>query len=267
MVRGGAGRRLGRDSIRGGIPLGGLRLLALGCGDAFSNRWYSSCFALEAEGTWLLVDCPHPIRKILREAGESMGLSLDVGDFAGLALTHLHADHASGVEGWAFYSHFHLEKRAVLAAHPMVSGPLWDRQLAESMAPSAPPKNPDHIDRDFYFDIRDLSEEAETVIGPFRIECRRTCHTVPTFALRIRAGGRTLAHSADTAFDPDLIAWLSTADLVIHETNHDPHTPYEKLAALPGSIRSKMRLIHYPDDFDLEGSAIEPLRQGNVYEV
>ena len=247
--------------------MSGLRLLALGCGDAFSDRWYSSCFALEAEGTWLLVDCPHPIRKILKEAGDSAGLALDVGDFAGLALTHNHADHASGVEGWAFYSAYHLRRKAVLAAHPLVSKPLWDRHLAETMSPSAPPDAPDDVNRAYYFDVRDLDESAAVEVGPFRIECRRTCHPVPTFALRIRAGGRSIAHSADTTFDPDLIAWLSTADLVIHETNSPPHTPYEKLAALPEAARAKMRLIHYPDDFDLEASAIEPLRQGRLYEV
>jgi hypothetical protein len=45
------------------------------------------------------------------------------------------------------------------------------------------------------------------------------------------------------------------------------HTPYEKLAALPASLRSKMRLTHYPDDFDAVSSVIEPLRQGQIYEV
>ena len=45
------------------------------------------------------------------------------------------------------------------------------------------------------------------------------------------------------------------------------HTPYELLAALPAELRAKMRLIHYPDDFDLNASAIEPLRQGRMYAV
>ena len=40
-----------------------------------------------------------------------------------------------------------------------------------------------------------------------------------------------------------------------------------KLAALPASLRSKMRLFHYPDDFDHASSLIEPLRQGRCYAV
>ena len=89
-----------------------------------------------------------------------------------------------------------------------------------------------------------------------------------TATLRIEAGGRTLAYSADTAFDPSLIDWLAEgSDLVVHETNLGVHTPYEELAALPAELRAKMRLIHYPDAFDRDASVIEPLEQGRVYPV
>ena len=57
------------------------------------------------------------------------------------------------------------------------------------------------------------------------------------------------------------------ADLIVHETNYGAHTPYEKLAALPEAIRARMRLIHYPDDFDREGSVIASLSQGERVEV
>jgi hypothetical protein len=91
---------------------------------------------------------------------------------------------------------------------------------------------------------------------------------VPTTALLVRAGGRCLGYSADTAYDPGLIEWLAAADLVIHETGEGGlHTPYADLAALPAGLRAKMRLIHYPDDFNLTASTIEPLSQGRCYEV
>src|SRR2546425_1166183 len=167
-----------------------------------------------------------------------------------------------------------------------------------------------------YFDATPLAETGVVEVGPFKIECRRTIHHIPTTALRVRAGGRALGVSADTAFDPGLIAWLAEADLVVHETNrgvhtpyaklaalrvraggralgvsadtafdpgliawlaeadlvvhetnHGVHTPYAKLAALPAALRARMRLVHYPDDFDAAGSVIEPLRQGARYEV
>ncbi len=245
----------------------GLRLVCLGCGDAFSARWYSSCLAIESGGTWLLIDCPHPIRKILRESGHAAGVSLDVGTFAAVILTHLHADHASGLEGWAYFTHFALKRNAVLLTHPEVSRQLWDHHLSASMATLGSDQHPVLMTLQSYFDLRDLSDVEPVSFGPFAIECRRTHHAIPTFALRIRAGGRCLGYSSDTAFDPSLIDWLSSADMIIHETNHGSHTPYESLAALPEDLRRKMRLIHYPDHFDTVGSVIEPLKQGHSYQV
>jgi ribonuclease BN (tRNA processing enzyme) len=246
------------------------RVLALGVGDAFSARYYSSCLALHAEGTWLLIDCPHPIRKVLREASAAAGISLDLRDFHSLVLTHLHADHCSGVEGYAYYFYFALKQRARLITHVDVAARLWEGHLAGGMEwfmstdLSAPLERRTLGD---YFDMTTMTEQGAVQAGPFRIECRKTLHSVPTTALRIQAAGRTLGYSCDTAYDPSLIDWLAPSDRIIHETNLGIHTPYEKLAALPESLRQKMLLIHYPDDFALEGRAIEPLQQGRIYDV
>jgi ribonuclease BN (tRNA processing enzyme) len=245
------------------------RLICLGCGDAFSARWYSSCLAVQAEGRTLLIDCPHPIRKILSESSASAGTPLDARDIDALALTHLHADHASGVEGLGYYAHYHLARTVPLLTHPDVGGALWERQLEVTMGRvnGLTPDDPSGraVGLDHYFDLISLSTTRPTRFGPFDVECRQTLHPVPTYALRISAGDRTLGYSADTSFDLELISWLGSADLIVHETNYGIHTAYESLAALPAPLRAKMRLIHYPDDFDLEKSAIEPLRQGRSY--
>jgi ribonuclease BN (tRNA processing enzyme) len=240
------------------------RFVCLGVGDAFSRRWYSSALALGCDGAWLLVDCPHPIRKILHEAGASAGEDLDVGSFAGVVLTHLHADHASGLEGWGYFSRIALGRRAVLLTHAEAARNL-DAALGHLLAAPGAAANPPRLAD--LFEVRLLSDGAPTSFGPFAIECRPTLHSIPTRALRIRAAGRCLGLSADTAFDPALIDWLAEADLIVHETNHGPHTPYQKLAELPAPLRARMRLIHYPDDFDVAASLIEPLVPGRIYEV
>ena len=246
-----------------------LSFLTLGVGDAFSALRYSSCLAVEAEGQVLLIDCPHPIRKMMREASLSSGVTLDADRVSGLVLTHLHADHSSGLEGLAYFSFFVLKRKLALLAHPDVTRRLWDGHLAAGMEcliekHGAQP-NLKHFED--YFTHTPLSLEAPVRFGPFTVECRRTYHHLPTTAFRIRAGGRCLGYSADTAFDEGLIAWLAEADLVVHETNYGVHTPYEKLAALPAELRARMRLIHYPDDFALKESNIEPLAQGRRYTV
>jgi ribonuclease BN (tRNA processing enzyme) len=241
----------------------GLAVVVLGVGDAFSAEHYSTCLAVGSADQWLLIDCPHPIRKILRESGAAAGVGLDVASFTACVVTHLHADHASGLEGYGYFSFFALRRPAHLVIHPAVAARLWDGHLAagmEELMEVGGQTRPRGLAD--YFALSFLDEAAPLQVGPFAIECRRTIHHIPTTALRIRAGGRCLAYSADTAFDPSLIDWLGEGDLVIHETNLGVHTPYEKLAALPAALRAKMRLIHYPDGFPRDGLAIELLRQG-----
>lgn len=247
-----------------------LRFLVLGVGDAFSALYYSACFAVQAENTWLLIDCPHPIRKMLREASLPAGLSLDIADIHGILLTHLHADHASGLEGYAFFSRYVLNgQRARVYAHPTVSEHLWRGHLSGSMEWSAKPGEEPHqrFLHDF-IDLNDLSDTEAAEIGPFRVECRRNLHSIPATAFRIWAGSRCLGYSADTIYDTGLIGWLNAADVIIHEAGEGSvHTPYAQLAALPLAVRSKMRLIHYSDRFDRQASILEPLQQGRIYKV
>lgn len=242
-----------------------MRVLPLGVGDAFSARYYSSSMIVEHEGQRLLIDCPHPIRKMLKEAAPN----LDLGDLQGCVLTHLHADHASGLEGLGYFTFFVHRSKMRLLVHPDVARRLWHGHLAAGMEQLM--RSADFVieprELDDYFEMLPLSTEAAVQLGPFSIECRKTIHHIPTTALRITAGGRRFAYSADTAFDPSLIAWLEEADLVVHETNLGVHTPYEKLAALPAATRQKMRLIHFTDFFDAAASVIPTLRQGEWVEV
>lgn len=247
----------------------GLQFLPLGVGDAFSELYYSSCMAVRAQEQWFLIDCPHPIRKMMREASSSAGLSLGIEDISAVILTHLHADHASGLEGLGYFSYFLLGKKMPLIVHPKVSSRLWEGHLAAGMEQLLPSVGAPFVEKGLsdYFEVVPLTEEAPVVFGGVQIECRQTIHHIPTTALRLRSGGLCLGHSADTAFDESLIEWLSEAQLVVHETNYGVHTPYEKLASLPEALRRKMRLTHYPDNFNTEESVIETLAQGRLYEV
>jgi ribonuclease BN (tRNA processing enzyme) len=240
-----------------------LTFIPLGVGDAFSARHYTSCVAVGAEGRWLLVDCPHPIRKVLREGSAALPAPLDLGSFDAVLLTHLHSDHSSGVEGLGFHTRYITRTRATVSGHPAVLGRLWER-LAPGMDENDHGVKQSLAD---YFDLAPLDEARPVRIGPFEIACRKTRHHVPTTALKIVAGGRTLGISSDTPFDPDLIEWLSPADVILHETGDGIHTSYGKLAALPAALRKRIRLIHFSDDFSPTDGAVEPLVQGRLYEV
>jgi len=250
--------------------MSGLELLPLGVGDAFTAIHFTYCLALRAEGTWLVVDCPHPFRRLLRDGSRAAGVELDSPDVSGVVLTHLHADHASGLEDYAYYSLIAMERRARLFAHPDVAEHLWERKLRASMESLSVPEigfvNPPAT-LETFFELETFTEDAPLEFGPFRVECRKTLHTIPTTALRIHAGGRCLGLSSDTAFSRPLVDWLGEADMFLHEVGPGIHSHYEDLLALPEALRAKIRLIHYADDFDLAACELPYVEQGKLYSI
>ena len=239
--------------------------IVLGVGDTFSEKHHSTALLLACGGFQLAIDCPDMYRSVLRDAAERSGRTLALSDIDHVLITHVHGDHMNGLEGVAFYKHFVDHERVKLVTSAEVRSVIWDERLKASMSALWDGKQFRQLTFDDYFEHVALSFSDETAVGPFRIRARRTLHHVPTSALLIEAGGRTLGYSSDTAFDPELIAFLEPANLIIHETNLGPaHTPYSALAALPAELRARMRLIHYPDGFDLGASSITPLREGDV---
>ena len=147
-----------------------------------------------------------------------------------------------------------------------IDSPVREREMIEAPGPL---KQLDLLD---YTDRVDL-QAGGTRLGPLLIERRFTRHHIPTTAIRVsldRGPGRCrplLGYSADTAFDPDLIAWLAEAELIVHETNFGVHTPLASLLQLPPELRARMRLIHYPDLLDPETAPIECLREGQILQL
>ncbi len=241
-----------------------LEIVVLGVGDTFSERHFGSSLLLRCGSFCLGIDCPDRYRAVLQAAAERSGQALTLADIDHLLITHVHGDHMNGLEGVAFYKHFVERRRLKLVCAPEVREQIWEERLKASMSVLFDGAEYRHQSFEDYFEHVPLPWDAPLTLGPLTVRARRTVHHVPTSALLVTAAGRTLGYSADTAFDPELIAFLSAADLIIHETNFGPaHTPYEKLAALPAQLRAKMRLIHYPDSFDLATSAIAPLREGD----
>lgn len=239
--------------------------IVLGVGDAFSERHHPSALLLVCDGFHLAIDCPDMYRSALRSAAERAGRPLSLDDVDHLLVTHVHGDHMNGLEGVGFYKHFAQGRRARLVASPEVREAIWEGRLQASMGSLWDGQRFQTMRFEDYFDHMPLSWSGETTVGPFRVRARRTRHHVPTSALLVEAAGRTLGYSSDTAYDPELIAFLEPADLVIHETNLGPaHTPYSALAALPARLRERMRLIHYPDGFDPSASEIAALREGEL---
>jgi ribonuclease BN (tRNA processing enzyme) len=247
-----------------------MRILITGVGDAFTARHFGSSALIDAPEGYLLIDCPDPIHRVLREAGETAGWPVDATAVGDIILTHLHGDHCNGLESLGFLRRMlgrqrpGLDRPRLHAAAP-VAERLWSR-LAPAMDAPRPGGGPSGLE-DFY-DLHVLCPESSSPVAGLEVRCRRTGHPIPTFGLLIGDGTTTLGWSADTPFEQGHIDWLDQADLIVHESNRGAaHTPIERLNTLPDRIRAKMRLIHLPDDFDAACTDIEALREGEVVEV
>lgn len=233
-------------------------------------------------------------------AAGAPGSDLGIDNIDALLLTHLHGDHCGGTEAYLYMRRFLLGRKPTLLGAPEVLDALWPTRLAGGMerllqsvptwdaaalrersqrTPGEPtddrallrdPGGPVHalglLD---YCERQDLLPGV-TRLGPLRIERRFTRHHIPTTAIRVSLDGRArplFAYSADTAFDPELIDWLSIADLVIHETNYGTHTPLASLLLLPPELRARMRLIHYPDALSPADCPIACLHEGQLVEL
>jgi ribonuclease BN (tRNA processing enzyme) len=249
-----------------------MRVLILGVGDAFTTRHFGSSALIEGPEGYVLLDCPDPIHRVLREATTRAGWAIDASGIDDILLTHLHGDHCNGLESFGFARFILRSGPAPGAERPIprihtsraAADRLWAR-LAPAMDAATSP-SPRGLG-DFY-EVRELEPGTTATVAGLSVRCRLTRHSVPTLGLLISDGAATLGWSSDTPFDEAHVEWLSQADVVVHECNHPPmHTPLESLEALPIELKARMRLIHLPDDFDPSSSAIRSLEPGEVLDL
>ncbi|HOE63198.1 MAG TPA: MBL fold metallo-hydrolase [Candidatus Sumerlaeota bacterium] len=246
-----------------------LSVLVLGIGDFFSRKYYHTSMVLLAESRPIFVDCPDPLPKMLHEASRKSGINLSLSDVDNVILTHLHGDHANGLESLGFYSKFMRHKKPTLHTIPEAADVIWDNRLKASMGPL--------VDGDFvpcgemcledFFRIRILKPGKWFNVSGVKIKIHYSKHFIPCFGFKAFFKGRRFGYSSDTVFDPAHIEFLSDCDLIIHETNKGGHTEYEKLLMLPEEIKQKMMLIHVRDDFNARTSKIRVAREGGLYQV
>lgn len=238
----------------------------LGVGDTFSERLFPTSLLLRQGDFQLATDCPDGYRRVLAEARAKSGLDLDLVDIDDVLLTHVHGDHMNGLEGVAFFKRFAQGKKVRLHASPEVHDVVWPQRLVGSMGVLFDGARPVAYGYEDYFEPHVLPWGAPTRVGPFTVTTRRTRHHVPTSALLIEGDGGVLGYSADAAFEPELIAFLDRADVIIHETNHGPsHTDASALSSLPERVKDKLHLVHYPDGFEV--SDVRLAREGEVLRI
>jgi ribonuclease BN (tRNA processing enzyme) len=183
-----------------------MRLTIVGCAGTFPGP-DSACssYLLEHDGFRLLIDAGN---------GATGNLQRSVGllDLDAVAISHLHGDHYLDLVTYTYARRYHPQGMPGCL-------PVYGPSDIEGHLLGAFGRPVDDLLREVY-EFHPIDGPSETTIGPFELELARVNHPVETYAMRISAGGRTLAYSADTAACDELIKIARDADLFLCEASY-----------------------------------------------
>ena len=248
-----------------------MRLTVLGCAGTYPGP-DSGCsgYLVEHEGFRLLVDFGNGALGQLQRHCDL--LSVDA-----VWISHLHADHCLDLVAYSYARRYHPD--GVPAPLP-VHGPagLAERIRAAYESPPA-----DGLDEVYDYAV---VRPGTTRLGPFEVTAVRVAHPVEAHALRLRAGGRTLVYSGDTAESDALVELARDCDLLLCEASWESEPPPPPGIHLTGrqagehALRSAARrlvlthLVPFVDPAVIEAEARESFvgrldvaHRGDVYEV
>ncbi len=216
----------------------------LGASHGFDPNGKTTGFLLWVGHRGILIDPPVDTTQRLREQGVMPKV------IEGVILTHCHADHDAGVLAKLLE-----EGRVRLYTTPTVLASFLRKYSTLSGIPQ------DVLRRTFSF--FPVTIGSPTVINGAELFFFYTLHSIPTIGFDAFYGGKSLAFSGDTLFDPVEIARLASIgvisperrdalldfpwhhSVVLHEAGVPPlHTPIRALAALPAEVKKRLYLVH-----------------------
>lgn len=213
----------------------------LGVGHSESIEHYNPCLLIENEHGKMLIDCGHTTKHALAAAG------LHPGHIDAIFITHVHGDHAFGLERFAYECRFKYQKKPRLIFHESILTELWDHTLKGSLSYVGEGKA-EFAD---YFEIKALSTLHFQEMGiDFEIFPVRHTPNKNTFGIKI---GEEILYTADTTAIPEVILQQSFATCIHDVTLSDWNPVHATLQSLvdtyPEEVRKKTLLISYEDSW------------------
>jgi ribonuclease BN (tRNA processing enzyme) len=225
------------------------KLIFLGSGSAFSvGTNFQSNALLKKDEHLFLIDCGSDIRHALHEQGYGAK------DITDVFITHLHADHAGGLE-WLALSHFfpHNKRKPRLHILSTLVDDLWNKVLAGGLNTL----QGEVAKLTTYFDVNIILPNTSFEWQGIAFQPVQTVHIydqfciAPTYGLMITNNHFKTYFTADTQFGIyQMLTFYEMADLIFHDCETSEfysgvHSPYEKLCTLDETIKAKMWLYHF----------------------
>jgi ribonuclease BN (tRNA processing enzyme) len=229
----------------------GVTVQVVGAGDAFGNGGrFQACVSVRAPEGHALLDCGATSLVAMKRLGVDPG-TVDV-----VLVTHLHGDHFGGLPFLILDGQFSRRTRPLVVAGP----PGLAERLTQAMEALYPGSST--VERRFGVGIVELTERVETAVGPFRATAYPVDHAsgAPAYAVRLQAGGKTIACSGDTAWTETLLEAADGADLFICEAYTFEravryHLPYAAIREHRDRLGCRRVLLTHPSPDVLEHQA------------
>jgi ribonuclease BN (tRNA processing enzyme) len=164
-----------------------------------------SSYLLEQDGFRLLLDVGNGSTGALQEACGLLGPDAVV-------VSHLHGDHYLDLITYTYARRYHPD------GIPPVLPVYGPSRIREAMIGAYGRDVNTLLDEVYDFNV--IEGNSNVSIGPFEVDLRRVIHPVETYGMRITAGGRTVAYSADSGTCPALIELARNADLFLCEASY-----------------------------------------------
>ncbi|MEH7354783.1 MBL fold metallo-hydrolase [Neobacillus drentensis] len=159
----------------------------------------SSGYLLEHEGFHLLIDCGSGVLSKLQNIIQPEELDAVI-------ISHYHPDHIADI---GVLQHARLIQGLLSKEFPTL--PLYSHKFDQHEFVKLTYKN---ITKGFAYD-----PNSTLSIGPFQFSFLKTNHSVPCYAMRIEAAGKTIVYTADSSFKEEFIEFSRGADVLLCECN------------------------------------------------
>ncbi|HEX3823927.1 MAG TPA: MBL fold metallo-hydrolase [Mycobacteriales bacterium] len=164
-----------------------------------------SSYLLEHDGFRLLLDVGNGSTGALQEACGLLGPDAVI-------ISHLHGDHYLDLITYTYARRYHPD-----GMPPML--PVYGPSKIREAVVAAYSRDVSELLAEVY-DFRPVDRNSVVGIGPFEVDLRRVSHPVETYGMRISAGGRSLAYSADSGRCDELVGLAQDVDLFLCEASY-----------------------------------------------
>lgn len=245
---------------------GDLSIYFVGAGSAFAKTLNQNNLLIVKGDDHLLVDCGTKCSQAFFDVG------LPITHIRHFLITHSHADHIGSLEEVMLFNRYVLQSKPSIVINPAYQKILWEDSLKGGTAPSEgkPLTFEDVWEINRPRKLKGAPRETwEADVGAINVKMPRTMH-IPDDARSWRDShwscgviiDQRILYTSDTRMDINLLESFDKMynfEIIFHDCQlftGGVHSSLEELSALPPSLKSRIALMHYGDNWkDFRGQA------------